>query len=141
MLNKSFHCNIKTPDGLLYNGEATFVRIYTDLGAIEVHPDHANLVSTVTFSRIVIQKENKRSYVLARNGFVEFDTNTNTLNGFFLDGEKGGSVKYESVEDYRKRILQDLNNKDDNNHKYSIRFLKKEALALEKMLSIEEEQE
>jgi F0F1-type ATP synthase epsilon subunit len=139
MLNKFLHCNIKTPDGLLYSGEAVFVRIYTDMGAIEIHPNHANLVTTVTFSRIVIQKENGRSYVLARNGFVEFSTDSNTLNGYFLDGEKGGSVKYESIEDYRKRVLQDLHSKDDKNHKYSIRFLKKEALALDKMLSIEEE--
>lgn len=133
-----FNCNIKTPDGVLYAGKAQYVRIDTDMGVIEIHPRHANLVTSITFSRMVIQNENERDYVLARNGFVEFDTNNNTLNGYFLDGEKGSTIKYESVEDYRKRILEALHSKDDSTHKYTVRYLKKEALALDKMLSIEE---
>jgi len=108
MIKSYLNCNIRTPDGILYTGEAKSVRIDTDNGVIEVHPNHANLVSTVTFSRIILQKDNAREYVMVRNGYLEFNTETNTLDGYFLDGEKGGKVKFESVDEYRQRVINDL---------------------------------
>ena len=139
MISKTCICNIKTPDGILFSGEAEYIRIDTDMGRIEIHPHHADLATSVSFSRIVIQIPGGRAYVLARHGFIEFNTQENTCNGYFLDGEKDGRVKYESVEEYKNRVLEAIKNKNENSSDYSLRFLKKEAFALDKMLSIEED--
>jgi F0F1-type ATP synthase epsilon subunit len=138
MSDKTCICNIKTPDGILFSGEAEYVRIDTDMGRIEIHPNHADLVTNVSFSRIVIQVPNGRAYVLARHGFIEFDNAKNTCNGYFLDGEKDGKVKYETIEEYKSRIMNALRDKKESKNDYSLRFLKKEAFALDKMLSVEE---
>lgn len=134
-----FHCQIQTPDALVYDGPVTLMQIATDDGVIEIHPNHSNLMTTVSASRIkVITEDAITQYIVARHGVIEFDTTTNRCNGLFFSAELTTSFKKESLLEYKERILKDLE-QPQKLSRYHIDFLQNESMSIEKLLVIQEE--
>ena len=76
----SFHAQVLTPDGSLYEGEVNAVRVPGTQGNFTMLYNHAPIVSTLGVGAIVITKADNSEIVYAvSGGFVEMSDNKMTL--------------------------------------------------------------
>lgn len=76
---KTFEAQILTPEGSLFKGEVTGVRMPGTLGSFEVLANHAAIVSTLEEGKVVVHKENDETTYMISGGFVEVNNNHLTL--------------------------------------------------------------
>jgi F-type H+-transporting ATPase subunit epsilon len=77
---KSFKAQILTPEGSLFDGEVTGVRVPGELGSFEVKTLHANIISTLEVGEILVRKATgEELHYAVSGGFVEVADNTLTL--------------------------------------------------------------
>jgi F-type H+-transporting ATPase subunit epsilon len=76
----SFKAQILTPEGSLFDGEVTGVRVPGEMGSFEVKTLHANIISTLEVGEILVRKATgKEQRFAVTGGFVEVVNNTLTL--------------------------------------------------------------
>lgn len=75
----TFHAQILTPEGTLYEGEVSGVKMPGTLGSFEVKFNHAPIVSTLEKGTILIRKEDGDQSYKISGGFVEMVNNKLTL--------------------------------------------------------------
>lgn len=76
----SFQAQILTPEGSLFDGEVTGVRVPGEMGSFEVKAHHANIISTLLVGDILIRKATGEEEQFAvTGGFVEVVDNKLTL--------------------------------------------------------------
>lgn len=79
-MSKTFHAQILTPNGSLFDGEVSGVQVPGSEGNFEMLFNHAPIVSTLTIGKVVIKKEDQSELVFAVNGgFIEMSDNQMTL--------------------------------------------------------------
>lgn len=79
-MSKTFHAQILTPNGSLFDGEVSGVQVPGSEGNFEMLFNHAPIVSTLTIGKVVIKKEDQSERVFAVNGgFIEMSDNQMTL--------------------------------------------------------------
>ncbi|MEX0823138.1 MAG: ATP synthase F1 subunit epsilon [Balneolaceae bacterium] len=79
-MSKTFHAQILTPNGSLFDGEVSGVQVPGSEGKFEMLFNHAPIVSTLTIGKVVIKKEDQSELVFAVNGgFIEMSDNQMTL--------------------------------------------------------------
>ena len=66
----SFHLEIVTPDGVMYDGKAESILVRTHDGDVEILAGHADYVATVAVGRTRIIDENGTSYASSVGGFL-----------------------------------------------------------------------
>lgn len=77
---KTFKAQVLTPEGTIFDGEVTGVRVPGAQGSFEVMALHANIISTIEIGDILVRKPNGEREVFAvTGGFVEVVDNTLTL--------------------------------------------------------------
>ncbi len=76
----TFHAQILTPEGPLFEGEVTGVKMPGELGSFEVKYNHAPIVSTLEKGSVLIriQNEKDKNFQIT-GGFVEVNQNMLTL--------------------------------------------------------------
>lgn len=76
----TFHAQILTPDGSLFEGEVTGVQMPGSQGSFEVKANHAPIVSTLDEGDILVRKTDggDTTYHIS-GGFVEVNNNKLTL--------------------------------------------------------------
>ena len=76
----TFHAQILTPDGTLFEGEVTGVQMPGSQGSFEVKANHAPIVSTLDEGDILVRKTDggDATYHIS-GGFVEVNNNKLTL--------------------------------------------------------------
>lgn len=76
----TFQAQILTPEGSLYDGEVTGVRIPGEMGSFEVKTHHANIISSLEVGEILVRKATgEEQYFAVTGGFVEVVDNKLTL--------------------------------------------------------------
>lgn len=75
----TFNAQILTPEGTLYEGKVTGVKMPGTLGSFEVKYNHAPIVSTLEEGNILIRKEDGDLKYKISGGFVEMADNKLTL--------------------------------------------------------------
>ncbi len=75
----TFHAQILTPEGTLYEGKVTGVKMPGTDGSFEVKANHAPIVSTLEEGTVLIRKENEEVNYTISGGFVESANNKLTL--------------------------------------------------------------
>ena len=66
----SFHLEIVTPDGVMYDGKAESLLVRTSDGDVEILAGHADYVATVAVGRTRIIDANGTSYASSVGGFL-----------------------------------------------------------------------
>lgn len=140
MLGQTFHLLIQTPIETLFEGEVKSLALNTDSGIIEIHPNHAHLIGTLTFSMprvtIVSQDSGTTEYVFSvRNGSVYFDTESNTCRVLALWGLKREEVTHETVAEYLKFVEETLKQGGSLNS-FQLAYLGQEKESLETMVNV-----
>ena len=76
----TFHAQILTPAGAVFEGEVTGVQMPGELGKFEVRVDHAPIVSTLEEGNILVRgsEEGDLNFTIS-GGFVEVNKNKLTL--------------------------------------------------------------
>ena len=75
----TFHAQILTPEGTLFEGNVTGVQMPGSQGSFEVKANHAAIVSTLDEGRVLVRKNGEDVTYKISGGFVEVNNNTLTL--------------------------------------------------------------
>jgi len=75
----TFHAQILTPEGTLYEGDVSGVKMPGTLGSFEVKFNHAPIVSTLEKGTVLVRKEDGDLSYKISGGFVEMADNKLTL--------------------------------------------------------------
>jgi F-type H+-transporting ATPase subunit epsilon len=76
----TFHAQILTPQGPLFEGEVTGVQMPGELGSFEVKYNHAPIVSTLEKGSVLIRMKSEADKTFSiSGGFVEVNQNMLTL--------------------------------------------------------------
>lgn len=75
----TFHAQILTPVGTLFEGEVTGVQMPGTLGSFEVKYNHAPIVSTLEKGEVLIRKSDGELKFVISGGFIESADNKLTL--------------------------------------------------------------
>lgn len=77
---KSFKAQILTPEGSLFEGEVTGVRVPGEAGNFEVKTLHADIISTLEVGELLVRKASgEKLHYAVSGGFVEVFDNKLTL--------------------------------------------------------------
>lgn len=79
-MSKTFHAQLLTPNGSLFDGEIIGMKVPGSAGNFEMLHNHAPIVSTLTIGKVEILKadDTTLSYAVS-GGFVEMNDNQVTL--------------------------------------------------------------
>lgn len=109
----TFEAHIMTPEGSIFDGEVSGVRVPGVQGSFEVKFNHASLVSTIEVGRVVIRQPNSKDSIYAvSGGFVEVHDNKLTLLAEAAEAVE--DIDVERAEESRKRALKRLGDKNMN---------------------------
>ncbi|MEX0610103.1 MAG: ATP synthase F1 subunit epsilon [Balneolaceae bacterium] len=75
----TFTAQILTPEGSLFEGEVTGVKMPGSLGSFEVKAHHAPIVSTLDEGTVLVRKADGDASYNISGGFVEVNNNKLTL--------------------------------------------------------------
>lgn len=119
---------LRTPTAELFRGEAHAVRLKTDLGDIEILPDHATLIATILYSKVYIRHESTEETFIVRQGSVSVNEQ-GEVRILAHDAHKDGELSVENMKDYLDYVVQKLDTGELN--EYQKQFLEKRRAALE----------
>lgn len=75
----TFNAQILTPDGSLFEGEVSGVKLPGSEGSFEVKANHAPIVSTLDKGSVLVRKSDGDVTYVISGGFVEVNNNKLTL--------------------------------------------------------------
>ncbi len=126
-----FSLTVRTPDRVLFDGPADLVRLSTEEGEVEVHPNHADLQGVVGFSRVVVKHDGHEEDFVVRHGMLFVDGEANSVRVSAFDGELVAEMDVGSarsvLETIRARLAEGKDLSD-----LAIRFLEDQRLSMEK---------
>lgn len=128
-----FTFSLRTPLKTVFEGEVDAVHLKTDLGRMEVLPDHATLVGTILFSRVSVQSGGNEQVYVIRQGSVSVDAQ-GVVRVTALDAQEAETLSVQSVEDYLSYLNKQLSGEQELND-YQKKFLAEQRAALEESLS------
>ncbi|MDR9419341.1 ATP synthase F1 subunit epsilon [Gracilimonas sp.] len=75
----TFNAQILTPNGSLFEGEVSGVKLPGTQGSFEVKANHAPIVSTLEKGNVLVRKSDGETSYNISGGFVEVNNNKLTL--------------------------------------------------------------
>lgn len=129
----SLNVTLRTPLKTLFDGEADSVRLKTDLGRMEILPNHATLVGSILYSKVSIQHGGTEELFVVRQGSVSVDEEGNVAV-LVMDADKEEELSVESMEEYLRLIVEQLENPDALNG-YQQKFLEEQRQALQEAMA------
>lgn len=75
----TFNAQILTPNGSLFQGEVSGVKLPGSQGSFEVKANHAPIVSTLEKGNVLVRKADGDTTYAISGGFVEVNNNKLTL--------------------------------------------------------------
>lgn len=129
------HVSLRTPTGVLFDGKAEGLRLKTDLGRMEVLPDHATLVGTILYSKVYIRHGSSEERFVIRQGSVSVNEK-GEAKIFANQAQKEEEISIENMRDYLTYLAEQLAGGGLND--YQMQFLEEQRKALQEGI---EEQE
>ena len=123
-----FHVTLRTPTDVLYDGKAHALRLKTDLGRMEVLPDHASLVGTILYSKVYIRHDKTEEKFIIRQGSIAVD-GRNSTTVLATEAHKEEDLSIDNMKDYLEYLVHQLN--EGNLNDYQRQFLDERRRALE----------
>jgi F0F1-type ATP synthase epsilon subunit len=130
-MTKSFDLLIQTPDHEAYHGPADLVTLSSDIGEMQILPDHASLLATITYTPVRIKNGGMTVDFILRQGFVFVDQTRNTVRVLGLSCEKTDEVNEVTAREYLEFVMSKLDKPEELNE-YQLRHLEGQKLALKK---------
>lgn len=120
---QSFHAQLLTPEGPLFEGDVTGVIVPGTSGSFEMLHNHAPLVSSLGIGKIEIQKKDDSSLVYAvSGGFVEISDNHCTI--LAEKAEEAGSIDSSEAakqrDELRAKLQETKHNREEAERELAI---------------------
>ena len=125
----TFPFTIQTPTSVLFEGAVEAARLKTDLGRMEILPNHATLVGTLLYSKVYARHDGKEEVFEVRHGTVTVEED-GTATVLALEAQKVDDMTVKTMEDYLVYLSELLANPDEFND-YQKQFLEEQRQALE----------
>lgn len=104
---ETFHAQILTPDGKLFEGEVRGVQVPGVEGSFEMRVDHAPIISILDIGRVRVHTDKSGMHNFAvSGGFVEMNNNRLTL--LAEAAERVEDIDVERAEKAKERALEEL---------------------------------
>jgi F-type H+-transporting ATPase subunit epsilon len=104
---ETFHAQILTPDGKLFDGQVHAVQVPGVNGRFEMRYNHAPVISTLEIGQVRVATEHSEiNYYAVSGGFVEMNNNKMTL--LAEAAEKVEEIDVERAERAKNRALEEL---------------------------------
>jgi F0F1-type ATP synthase epsilon subunit len=129
---KTFKLIIRTPDRELFNDSIVSVSLDTEQGRIQVLPGHADLMTTLEFSRMRVDMEGRSIQFVARSGIFSFDHSKNSAELLALYCEEESEVNLQNAAEYLEFLRTELAKGDLSD--YQVLYLQGEKIAVEKQV-------
>lgn len=107
----SFKAQILTPEGSVFDGQVTGVRVPGEMGSFEIKTLHANIISTLEVGDILVRKATgEEQHFAVTGGFVEVVDNKLTL--LAEAAEPVEEIDVERAEKAKERAQKRLSSED-----------------------------
>jgi len=107
MSEKSFHVQLLTPNGPLFEGDAVSIKVPGSEGSFEMLHNHAPIVSTLGVGKVIVKKADNTDIIYAVNGgFVEMNNNKVTL--LAEEATESGKIDVENAREAIKSAKEKL---------------------------------
>lgn len=127
-----FKFTIKTPDREVFQGEISAVSLDTEDGRIQALTGHADFMTTLQYSVVRVDMENRSITFVARSGIFSFDHARGAAELLCLYCEEDSEVNMQSAADYLEFLRTELGKGDLSS--YQVLYLQGEKLAVEKQV-------
>lgn len=120
---QTFYAQLLTPEGALFEGDVTGVKVPGTSGSFEMLHNHAPLVSSLGIGKIEIEKESGDPLIYAvSGGFVEINDNHCTI--LAEKAEEAGSIdKTEAVsqrDELKANLKETTHNREEVEHELAV---------------------
>lgn len=127
-MSKTFHLDIRTPEGMAWQGEAELVTLPGSRGAFQVLINHAPLLTELEVGEIRIKKEDGKEEVFASSGgFAEVRKNVVTVLSETI--EPVANIDTARAERSKERALERIRDSRTNSAAHIDRVRAEAALA------------
>lgn len=127
MSDKTFHAQVLTPNGPLFDGDVVRVAVPGSEGSFEVLHNHAPVVSTLGLGKVTVQKADKSTIEYAvTGGFVEVNNNKLTL--LAEEATEAKDVDMDEIRRQRDEIKAQLKKTTQGREELEIEIAKKENM-------------
>lgn len=127
-----FKLFIKTPDREVFQGEVSAVSLDTEEGRVQVLTGHADFMTTLQYSVVRVDMEDRSVTFAARSGIFSFDHARGTAELLCLYCEEESEVNMQSASEYLEFLRTELAKGDLSS--YQVLYLQGEKLAVEKQV-------
>ena len=135
MAETTFHLTIQTPEHVSFDGEVVSLKLTNETGDLEILPQHASLMGTISFSNTLVRTVNSEEEYLMRNGLVIVDGIKNHTTVLVAGCDLVSHADLKTIREYQQFILEKLANTSDLN-RFQITYLEEHGEALSKMIEV-----
>lgn len=136
-MKKTFALTIRTPEGEVYNCQATGVRLEAEGGLIKVLAGHASITATIVCTPVIVEGNDFSEEFFARQGVFFFDNRTNTATLMAIYCERRSEVNAQTVEEYLKFIEEQLA-AGKGLSEFQVAYLEGEKIAVKRQLQVKQ---
>ncbi|HVM91117.1 MAG TPA: F0F1 ATP synthase subunit epsilon [Verrucomicrobiae bacterium] len=130
---QTFDLLIQTPDHEAYKGPADLVTVSSDTGELQILPEHASLLGTITYSPLRVKSGNTTTEFVLRQGFVFVDREKNSVHVLGMSCEKTEEMNEITAKEYYEFVMSMLD-KPEQLNAYQLKHLEGQKLSLERQL-------
>lgn len=115
MAEHSFQVTISTPDGTVYDGQATMLVVTTTGGQMGLMSNHVPIVATLAIDLVTIKHSDTEAadeVIAVNGGFIEFHDNVATIAAD--SAEAAGDIDINRAQDAKQRAEAILANVSDS---------------------------
>lgn len=134
MAQNTFNLTIRTPEGDVFQGDATSIRLRAENGQMQIFANHASLLATLLFSRIIVDTVEGEQVYLARRGIINFNNKENSATLLVMYCQEESEVDLTTAEEYLKFIDEQIKQGKDLS-KFQLTYLEDEKLAIETQIA------
>lgn len=125
-----FKFKLITPEKTLYDDYADGVILTTEEGQIELMDGRSNLVGSILYSIVNVEKGNETYTFSIRRGVMSFFTEQNECNVFVLSGDAIDADKKISAEEYLAKIENLTPENFEELSSYKVKYIINEKLSI-----------
>lgn len=133
MSNRTFKLTIQTPEGTLFSGDVTSIKTLTDAGQIQVFAKHASLITSIQYTRLVVQESNSENTYILRRGILSFNNGENTCSILAEYCQPQSEISPENIQEYLAFLESELAKGHDLKNVQLV-YLENEKFAVKKMI-------
>lgn len=126
----------RTPTRVLFQGDASALRLKTDLGRMEILPGHATLLGTILHSKVYIRHGETEDKFIMNQGSVSVDKDGN-VRVLADEAHKEEELSVSNMREYLEHLVEQMKTEELND--YQMKFLQERRAALQEAIDESDE--